>query len=578
MWKKVFQYFLRRFQMTQGRSPMTAAEMNQIQSEAVDWINKTGGKTLPGIPQPQKPPFQGFTPRVIEGGKSKTPMAGIENINEKLTKALEERKKMFPGSKDKTLLRDSPEAIAKIKAENKAAAERLKAKKKTVEDFRDEGDFDPGGMASGGIARAKFGLGDLVKEKIPAEYRLYAKSILPGGESGKVGSDYFTGDFKQELRKQALDKYKRTGKLRGTVGEVDQHRGDPTINKLVGFPSTYASLGTYTYDINPKTLDVKITDRYDWNPAYGKQKIADTEVIGWIGDKKGKDVDLPMLKDFAVGAVKEGWSPSSALELIGNYFGGKASEGKGFDVDIDIPTRKATPATEGSFASGGIAGPLHLHDGGRAGFKKGGFDPSKRKFLKGTGAAVGLLSMLPFVGKFFKAAKPAIKTATPVAEVITRGADGIPNYVYDLINVVKAKGTKDIMEGFARGNPAQKKYTYKGVEVTEDGLGTTSVRKQHEGIGYDEAGEGFEGVNKEVGFEIKRGEDIVKKGGAGDDASKVVKAEDEYFEATVRPDAEGKMKDMEEFIDDVDHLDLKKIADEAFIKKAEGGLAHVLGV
>jgi hypothetical protein len=170
-----------------------------------------------------------------------------------------------------------------------------------------------------------------------------------------VGSDYFTEDFKQELRKQALDKYKRTGKLRGTVGEVDQHRGDPTINKLIGFPSTYASLGTYTYDIDPKTLDVKITDRYDWNPAYGKQKIADTEVIGWIGDKKGKDVDLPMLKDFVVGAVKEGWSPSSALELIGNYFGGKASEGKGFDVDIDIPTRKATSATEGSFAKGGLA-------------------------------------------------------------------------------------------------------------------------------------------------------------------------------------------------------------------------------
>ncbi len=226
---------------------------------------------------------------------------------------------------------------------------------KDTEDHIFQRDVPEEDFASGGIARAKFGLGDLVKEKIPAEYRLYAKSILPGGESGKVGSDYFTGDFKQELRKQALDKYKRTGKLRGTVGEVDQHRGDPTINKLIGFPSTYASLGTYTYDIDPKTLDVKITDRYDWNPAYGKQKIADTEVIGWIGDKKGKDVDLPMLKDFAVSAVKEGWSPSSALELIGNYFGGKASEGKGFDVDIDIPTRKATSATEGSFAKGGLA-------------------------------------------------------------------------------------------------------------------------------------------------------------------------------------------------------------------------------
>ena len=54
--------------MANGRSPMNAAEMNQIQSETVNWINKTGGKTLPGTPQSQQPPFQGFTPRVIEGG------------------------------------------------------------------------------------------------------------------------------------------------------------------------------------------------------------------------------------------------------------------------------------------------------------------------------------------------------------------------------------------------------------------------------------------------------------------------------------------------------------------------------
>jgi hypothetical protein len=47
------------------------------------------------------------------------------------------------------------------------------------------------------------------------------------------------------------------------------------------------------------------------------------------------------------------------------------------------------------------------------------------------------------------------------------------------------------------------------------------------------------------------------------------------------------MKDMEEFIEEADHLDLKKIADEATTefekfskirnKKASGGLAHMLG-
>ena len=177
----------------------------------------------------------------------------------------------------------------------------------------------------------------------------------------------------------------------------------------------------------------------------------------------------------------------------------------------------------------------------------------------------------------FKAAKPAIKATAPAAEVVTRGADGIPSYAWDLINVVKAKGTKEIMEGVARGNPVQKKYTYKGVEVVEDGTGGTSVRKEVEGIGYDEAGEGFEGVNKEVGFEIREGGYEQIGNPQFDDAAKSVKLDDEYFEATVRPDAEGKMKDMEEFIDDADHLDLKEIADEIYIKKASGGVAHLLG-
>ena len=64
------------------------------------------------------------------------------------------------------LLKDSPEAIAKIKAENKAAIKRLKDKKKTVEDFRDDGDWDPSGMASGGIARVGMMIGGFTKAKV----------------------------------------------------------------------------------------------------------------------------------------------------------------------------------------------------------------------------------------------------------------------------------------------------------------------------------------------------------------------------------------------------------------------------
>ena len=87
-------------------------------------------------------------------------------------------------------------------------------------------------------------------------------------------------------------------------------------------------------------------------------------------------------------------------------------------------------------------------------------------------------------------------------------------------------------------------------------------------------------------MEIRPGEDIVKQGGKGDDAGKVIKAPDEYFEGTVYPDRDGKMKDDVDGLDKEVHEYLKSIADESLIKKAEGGrvdlskggLAHVLGV
>ena len=250
----------------------------------------------------------------------------------------------------KNIIETDEQMIQRFKNQNKEAVERLKNKK------------EPEDMAGGGVAgllgeRPGYKLGDIVKENIPPEYRLYLKSILPGGEEGKVDESYFTKKFKKELRSQALSKFLKTGKTKGIVTEGDQHRGDPTVNKLLKFPSTYASLGTYTYDIDPKTMDVKITDKYDWNPAYGSKSIRDKRFTGYIGDKKGTDVDLNMFKDFAVDSLRnKNIDKESLLEMTGNYFGGKQSEGKGFDVDIDIPMEEATTATEGSFAKGGIAG------------------------------------------------------------------------------------------------------------------------------------------------------------------------------------------------------------------------------
>jgi hypothetical protein len=220
-----------------------------------------------------------------------------------------------------------------------------------------------------GIERQEYAGGsgyfsNLIKENIPPEYRLYAKSILPGGKKGDVDESYFKEDFKQDLRQQALTKFKETGELKGSIGELDTHyrsgakkygQGEKyPINKLIGLPSTYASLGSYNYEIDPNTLDVKVEDTYDWNPAYGKNPNGKT---GWVGNKKGKDVNAGMLKNYLMEAIKTGEiDKGDALELIGNYFGPKASRGEGINVDIDIPTQDLPMGEGETFATGGRVG------------------------------------------------------------------------------------------------------------------------------------------------------------------------------------------------------------------------------
>ena len=52
----------------------------------------------------------------------------------------------------------------------------------------------------------------------------------------------------------------------------------------------------------------------------------------------------------------------------------------------------------------------------------------------------------------------------------------MPAYINDLITVVKAKGTRDIVEGFKKTDYSTV-HSYKGVEVIEDASGGTRIKK-----------------------------------------------------------------------------------------------------
>jgi len=239
---------------------------------------------------------------------------------------------------------------------------------------------------------------------------------------------------------------------------------------------------------------------------------------------------------------------------------------------------------------GGMPRPMAA-EGGRIGFGLGGFNKARRAFLKlmaGIGGA-GIAGGTGLLKYGSKAAPKVIKEA----EVIARGADGMPKYLVDLIEVVKAKGTKDFIEGFKKSDYSTV-HSYKGVDVIEDGAGNIKIKNDRSGMATDSTtGKMHEGIAEERHMQIEKGGYVKNKQG------KMVKEGDEYIEGSVRPDMDGKMKDFEDGLDEAAHLEFKKIADERKTlfedavfkpdtlpgifektkktKKASGGLAYALG-
>jgi hypothetical protein len=181
--------------------------------------------------------------------------------------------------------------------------------------------------------------------------------------------------------------------------------------------------------------------------------------------------------------------------------------------------------------------------GGRIGFEDGGM--SRRAFLK----LMGGLASIPVFGKMFKAAKPAAK----VAEVAKEVTSGVPAYFTELIKKIKLLGT-DISETAAT-TERQKVTQYKGYELTED---LTSGKKQIK-IGDAEYGQ-------EEYMIYDPPETIIGKN------NKPVEIPAQYDEVTVKPDMDGKMKDVDSGLDSYD-----EVLEEVRMKKSGGGVAYMLG-
>jgi len=201
--------------------------------------------------------------------------------------------------------------------------------------------------------------------------------------------------------------------------------------------------------------------------------------------------------------------------------------------------------------------------GGRIGYKDGPEKPSRRKFLK----IAGGLAALPIIGKFFKPAK--VGTVAKTAPKIVTTAPETPSYFFDLVNKIKILGD----EGKSI-SPRTKTTTYKNYELQED-LTTGDIvivkQKGDPDFAYEE-------------------EVLSLRKGQADETTKGKTPPDEYEEFTVRPDGDGKMKDVEDGIEpegikeimeeldtgggNIDELTLQEIKKG---KLASGGIARMLG-
>ena len=165
-----------------------------------------------------------------------------------------------------------------------------------------------------------------------------------------------------------------------------------------------------------------------------------------------------------------------------------------------------------------------------------------------------------------------VKAATKVApqvteEVIKRGADGTPLYIADLIKVVKAKGIKKIVDSNVSKIP-DTVHSYKGVDVVEDAAGEATRIKKEIQWGSDNYL-----INPEIEMSVTKGKTQVTDEGLK--TQKSFKEADEFQEASVMPDRDGKLKDVDFYVDDAEHLKFEEIANEAKdlfkVKKASGG-------
>lgn len=290
--------------------------------------------------------------------------------------------------------------------------------------------------------------------------------------------------------------------------------------------------------------DVYGIDDYDTtNMSDIKKQIIRTET------KLGNlNPDSPDFKERAKVLIDEIEELKSKIPRTDKYTGGivdvepnLSDIGHGSDA-LMARTRLMSPGSQATTSTGLNYLLAEDNDNIRIPFSKGKIaDAARRKFLRLAGTGIGGLAALK-AGLINLA-----KDAAPKVEMVKETVSQTPDYFFDLVSKIKMFGKE--------GTPISERMNvtnYKNFELTEDiATGDMRITKQ---AGDPDA----PGYREEV-MEYSKGGNPMEEG---------VTVE-RYEEATLFPDMDGKMKDIE---DGIEPDSIKEIMEEITdFKKAQGG-------
>ena len=495
--------------------------------------------------------FKGFKPIIIQGGKSE----GIE----KLLKSGDVKKGVAPKTKTKDYKK-----IVELEEENMLADE---ARAKEFSDFSNR----IKGMSST----------DRVAERLK-DLKNVNLSDLSGIEAQKIASEVIgrKGPFKTISNKGAKEVL---GELEPIIKRADAEVDLGTkLKNFDGDPDAMAQGGIARIGMfkGGKPLRRLLQYLAGTSGKKGSQNLKDFKIsdqMKFFADKQGVSADqnrIDYLEQvleslYADKKLIQNLEPSAAKMDIENQAAQKfrkdyidVTQGSRYEGLSSDMIDKSILELETMIKNLKTKDRKPNAIGGRIGFDKGS-PPSKgrRNFLK----LLGGLASIPVFGKLFKAAKPAAK-ATKAVEVASK-TSGVPAYFPKLVEKIQMLGDDVTRTRATKEREIVKEY--KGYELTEDlDTGKLTVKRDNytseEYLQFEPAGSYYDETRK-----------------------KVIKYPDEYEEVTVKPDYEGKMKDVDYGLDNIDEImrEVDMIETDYKIapggkkrdKKSGGGVAYMLG-